>query len=94
MHSESQWRHRAYRSGLRLVKYKRASPAYWQYGPYALVDQTDNQVKLMGLDAEAIERELFGGQDVENTCVDTAASGDTGASGDFEGAHHAQDTVA
>lgn len=85
MHSESQWRHRAYRSGLRLVKYKHASPAYWQYGPYALVDQTTNQVKLMGLDAEAVERELFGDQEAQDAGVDAGDSG---------GAHGSQDTVA
>lgn len=91
MHSESQWRHRAYRSGLRLVKYKKASPAYWQYGPYALIDQTNNQARLMGLDAEAVERELFGGQDVGDTCVNAGDSGDFGDSG---GTHGARDTVA
>ncbi len=59
MHSESQWRYRAYRQGLRLVKYKLASPAYQQYGPYALVDRAANRVLVMGLDAEGVERELF-----------------------------------
>lgn len=59
MHSESQWRYRAYRKGLRLVKYKQASPAYNRYGPYALVDMTTNRVTVVGLDAEAVERELF-----------------------------------
>lgn len=65
MHSESQWRYRAYRKGLRLVKYKRESPAYQRYGPYALVDQATNKVAATGLDAEALERELFhgGGQE-------------------------------
>jgi hypothetical protein len=59
MHSESQWRYRAYRKGLRLVKYKQDSPAYRQYGPYALVDKSSNRVAVSGLDAEAVERELF-----------------------------------
>ncbi|MGI9123479.1 MAG: hypothetical protein ACR2JM_01815 [Mycobacterium sp.] len=59
MHSESQWRYRAYRKGLRLVKYKQASPGYTQYGPYALVDQSTNRVAAAKLDAEAVERELF-----------------------------------
>ncbi|MFM9033765.1 MAG: hypothetical protein ACKOQ4_05690 [Mycobacterium sp.] len=59
MHSESQWRYRAYRRGLRLVKYKRESSAYHRYGPYALVDQATNAVSIAGLDAEALERELF-----------------------------------
>lgn len=59
MHSESQWRYRAYRRGLRLVKYKQTSAAYQQYGPYALVDQTTNRLAVTGLDADAVERELF-----------------------------------
>mgnify|MGYP000402576693 CR=1 FL=1 len=59
MHSESQWRYRAYRKGLRLVKYKEASPAYTQYGPYALVDQSTNNLTAMNLDAEAVELALF-----------------------------------
>jgi len=63
MHSESQWRYRAQRKGLRLVKYKKASPGYQQYGPYALVDKATNQVKFTGLDAEAVERELFADED-------------------------------
>ena len=61
MHSESQWRYRAYRQGLRLVKYKADSPAYAKYGPYALVDQSTNQVTA-GLDADAVERLLFEGE--------------------------------
>lgn len=59
MHSESQWRYRAYRKGLRLVKYKQSSPAYSKYGPYALVDQSTNTIAATNLDAEAVERELF-----------------------------------
>lgn len=59
MHSESQWRYRAYRKGLRLVKYKQSSSAYQQYGPYALVDQSTNRVTLTRLDAEGVERALF-----------------------------------
>ena len=59
MHSESQWRYRAYRKGLRLVKYKVDSPAYEQYGPYGLVDLSTRTVLATNLDAEAIERELF-----------------------------------
>lgn len=58
MHSESQWRYRAYRRGLRLVKYKEASPAYQRYGPYALVDRTTKTIVATNLDAEAVEREL------------------------------------
>ena len=59
MHSESQWRYRAYRRGLRLVKYKQSSPAYSKYGPYALVDQSTNQIAATNLDAAAVEQELF-----------------------------------
>lgn len=61
MHSESQWRYRAYRKGLRLVKYKQDSPAYSKYGPYALVDQSTNSVTATNLDAHAVERALFAG---------------------------------
>lgn len=63
MHSESQWRYRASRRGLRLVKYKQDSTAYEQYGPYALVDRTTNRMAATGLDAEAVERELFSDAD-------------------------------
>ncbi|HOB50489.1 MAG TPA: hypothetical protein PKK01_14435 [Mycobacterium sp.] len=59
MHSESQWRYRAYRKGLRLVKYKADSPAYEQYGPYGLVDLSTRTVIATNLDAAAVERELF-----------------------------------
>lgn len=65
MHSESQWRYRAYRRGLRLVKYKRSSSAYEQYGPYALVDRATNRVVMTGLDADGVERELFATDDVD-----------------------------
>jgi len=61
MHTESQWRHRAYRKGLRLVKYKETSSAFTKYGPYALVDLSTNNIATAHLDAEAIERELFTG---------------------------------
>ena len=61
MHSESQWRYRAYRTGLRLVKYKQSSPAYSKYGPYALVEQSTNRIAAANLDADAVERALFAG---------------------------------
>ncbi len=61
MHSESQWRYRAYRKGLRLVKYKLNSSAYQQFGPYALFDPATNALTAVGLDAEALERELCNG---------------------------------
>lgn len=61
MHSESQWRYRAYRTGLRLVKYKVSSPAYTKYGPYALVDKSTNTLVATNLDADAVERMLFAG---------------------------------
>jgi hypothetical protein len=63
MRSESQWRYRAYRKGLRLVKYKESSSASTRYGPYALVDQSTNQVAVARLDAEGVERQLFEGSD-------------------------------
>lgn len=59
MHSESQWRYRAYRRGLRLVKYKKDSSAYELYGPYALVDLASKEVVATKLDAESVEQELF-----------------------------------
>lgn len=59
MHSESQWRYRAYRNGLRLVKYKKDSPAYEQYGPYALVEVATKTIVATNLDADAVERALF-----------------------------------
>lgn len=59
MHSESQWRYRAYRNGLRLVKYKQSSPAYAKWGPYALVDQSTNKLVALNLDAQAVEQALF-----------------------------------
>lgn len=62
MHSESQWRYRAYRSGLRLVKYKKSSPAYTKYGPYALVEQATGRMAATNLDAEAVELALFAGK--------------------------------
>ncbi|MFN8073017.1 MAG: hypothetical protein U0R66_14590 [Mycobacterium sp.] len=65
MHSESQWRYRASCRGLRLVKYKQDSTAYQQYGPYSLVDRATNRMAFTGLDAEAVERELFSGPDEE-----------------------------
>ena len=59
MHSESQWRSRAYRKGLRLVKYKQASSAYQQFGPYALFNLPTNTLMAVRLDAEAVERALY-----------------------------------
>lgn len=61
MHSESQWRYRASRRGLRLVKYKRDTSAYEQFGPYALFEQATNKIAALRLDAEAVERALFPG---------------------------------
>lgn len=61
MHSESQWRYRANRKGLRLVKYNETSPGYLQYGPYALVDRLTKEVVWAQLDAGAVERMLFDG---------------------------------
>jgi hypothetical protein len=73
VHSESQWRYRAYRQGLRLVKYKEASTAYTRYGPYALVDQSTNQIAVANLDAEAMERELFAVCDEADEAAEAAS---------------------
>ena len=63
MHSESQWRYRAYRQGLRLIKYKKSSPAYEQYGPYALADMATNRVIKVNLRSIDVEQALFGDVD-------------------------------
>jgi hypothetical protein len=63
MHSESQWRSRAYRKGLRLVKYKQTSSTYQQFGPYALFDPSTNTLMAVRLDAEAVERTLYSGEE-------------------------------
>jgi hypothetical protein len=63
MHSESQWRSRAYRTGLRLVKYKQTSSAYQQFGPYALLDPATKTLMAVRLDAEAVERALYSGEE-------------------------------
>ena len=59
IHSESQWRYRAYRQGLRLVKYKMNSPAYERYGPYALADRNSNRIVRGHLRAQEVEDILF-----------------------------------
>lgn len=71
MHSESQWRYRAYRQGLRLVKYKKTSPAYEQYGPYGLVDRTSNRVIRKHLRPTDVESVLFGDADEKSTVAVT-----------------------
>ena len=65
MHSESQWRYRAHRMGLRLVKYTAGSPGYHQYGPFTLVDRSTNHLRFRGLDATAVEQMLFAEQVAE-----------------------------
>lgn len=72
MHSESQWRYRAYRQGLRLVKYKKTSPAYEQYGPYAFVDRSTNRVVRGHLHAHDVERALFAAVDEESLVADAS----------------------
>lgn len=69
MHSESQWRYRANRQGLRLVKYNKSSSAYELYGPYALVDQTTNRVARGHLRPVDVERVLFGELQTTATAV-------------------------
>ena len=58
MHSEAQWRYRAKRMGLRLVRYSR-SLGYQQYGPYGLVDRTTGRIVSVRLGAADVERLLF-----------------------------------
>ena len=59
MHSESQWRYRAKRRGLRLVRYSQ-SLGYQEYGPYGLVDRTTGSLVKVRLGPEDVERILFG----------------------------------
>jgi hypothetical protein len=64
MHAVYQWRHRAKRRGLRLVKYQQAVPGYEKYGPYALLDASTNRILASGLEPADVERLLYG--DTEN----------------------------
>ena len=59
MHNESQWRYRAKRMGLRLVRYSQ-SLGYREYGPYGLVDQATGRIVGVRLGPEEVERMLFG----------------------------------
>ena len=59
MHSESQWRYRAKRLGLRLVRYSQ-SLGYQEYGPYGLVDRATGSLVKVRLAPEDVERILFG----------------------------------
>lgn len=59
MHSESQWRYRAKRHGLRLVRYGQ-SPGSDQYGPYGLVDRAIGRLVAVRLEPDDVERTLFG----------------------------------
>ncbi len=63
MNSESQWRYRAYRRGLRLVKYNRSSSAYTRYDPYALVDRSTKEVVAVNLHPDDLDGRLFGDSD-------------------------------
>jgi hypothetical protein len=65
MHSEAQWRYRAKRRGLRLVRYSQ-SLGYQQYGPYGLVDLAAGRIVAVRLGAEDVERLLFGENDTES----------------------------
>lgn len=64
MHSEAQWRYRAKRMGLRLVRYSQ-SLGYEQYGPYGLVDRATGRIVAVRLGAEDVERLLFEENDAE-----------------------------
>lgn len=59
MHSESQWRYRAKRQGLRLVRYGR-SLGLEKYGPYGLVDRATGELVAVRLRPRDVERTLFG----------------------------------
>jgi len=59
LHSEPQWRHRAKRRGLRLVRYRQAM-GYTQYGPYGLVEGGTGRVVAVRLGPEDVERMLYG----------------------------------
>jgi len=59
MHSEAQWRYRARRIGLRLVRRSRSLGSE-QYGPYSLVEQTTGNVVAVKLSPEDVEQLLFG----------------------------------
>lgn len=58
MHSEAQWRYRAKRLGLRLVRYGQ-SLGYEQYGPYGLVDRATGRLLAARLGPQDVERLLF-----------------------------------
>ncbi len=58
MHSEPQWRYRAKRRGLRLVRYSQAL-GYSQYGPYGLVESGTGRVVAVRLGPEDVERILY-----------------------------------
>ena len=58
MHSEAQWRYRAKRFGLRLVRYSQAL-GFEQYGPYGLVETATGRIVAVRLGAEDVERLLF-----------------------------------
>lgn len=59
MHNESQWRYRAKRLGLRLVRYGQ-SLGFDAYGPYGLVDRATGRIVAVRLAAEDVEERLFG----------------------------------
>lgn len=59
MHNESQWRYRAKRRGLRLVRYGQPL-GFEEYGPYGLVDRATGRTATIRLTAEDVEQRLFG----------------------------------
>ncbi len=64
MHSESQWRYRAKRRGLRLVRYSQSLGSD-RYGPYGLVDRDTGRLIATRLGADDVERLLFA-EDFQN----------------------------
>lgn len=59
MHNESQWRYRAKRLGLRLVRYGQPL-GFEEFGPYGLVDRATGGIVAVRLTAEDVEQRLFG----------------------------------
>jgi hypothetical protein len=78
MHAVYQWRHRAKRRGLRLVKYQQCVPGYEQYGPYALLESSTNRILASRLEPADVERLLYG--DAENDLLSSTRRDDPGVS--------------
>jgi hypothetical protein len=84
MHAIHQWRYRAKRRGLRLVKYQQGLPGHAQYGPYALLDAATNRILAKRLEPADVERLLYG--DAENDLLSSTHR--HGGHGPLQGAAH------